>query len=62
MIPFLMGEAGAQWGVSLLPQLLVGRYLGHSAEAAREWLMQLWAALRPAMSGRKAVAPRIWNT
>ena len=55
-------EAGAQWGVSLLPQLLVGRYLGHSAEAAREWLMQLWAALRPAMSGREAVAPRIWNT
>ena len=55
-------EAGAQWGVSLLPQLLVGRYLGHSAEAAREWLMQLWAALRPAMSGREAIAPRIWNT
>jgi urease accessory protein len=55
-------EAGAQWGVSLLPQLLVGRYLGHSAEAAREWLMQLWASLRPAMSGREAIAPRIWNT
>lgn len=55
-------EAGAQWGVSLLPQLLVGRYLGHSAEAAREWLMRLWAALRPAMSGREAIAPRIWNT
>ncbi|MCX7165830.1 MAG: urease accessory protein UreD [Rhodocyclales bacterium] len=55
-------EVGAQWGVSLLPQLLVGRYLGHSAEAAREWLMQLWAALRPAMSGREAIAPRIWNT
>ena len=55
-------EVGAQWGVSLLPQLLVGRYLGHSAEAAREWLMQLWAVLRPAMSGREAIAPRIWNT
>jgi urease accessory protein len=55
-------EAGARWGVSLLPQLLVGRYLGHSAEAAREWLLQLWAALRPAMSGREAIAPRIWNT
>jgi urease accessory protein len=52
-------EAGAQWGVSLLPKLLVGRYLGHSAEAAREWLMQLWAVLRPAMSGREAIAPRI---
>jgi len=55
-------EAGARWGVSLLPQLLVGRYLGHSAEAAREWLLQLWSALRPALSGREAIAPRIWNT
>ena len=55
-------EAGAQWGVSLLPQLLVGRYLGNSAEAAREWLLQLWSALRPAMSGRDAVVPRIWDT
>jgi urease accessory protein len=55
-------EAGAQWGVSHLPHLLVGRYLGHSAEAAREWLMHLWAVLRPAMSGREAIAPRIWNT
>jgi urease accessory protein len=55
-------EAGARWGISLLPQLLVGRYLGHSSEAAREWLMQLWSALRPAMSGREAIAPRIWST
>jgi len=55
-------EAGARCGVSQLPQLLVGRYLGHSAEAAREWLMQLWSALRPALSGREAIAPRIWNT
>ena len=55
-------EADARRGVSLLPQLLVGRYLGHSAEAARNWLLQLWSALRPAMSGREAVAPRIWNT
>jgi urease accessory protein len=55
-------DAGAQWGVSLLPQLLVGRYLGHSAEAAREWLLQLWSALRPAMSGREVIVPRIWST
>lgn len=55
-------EPGARFGVSVLPQLLVGRYLGHSAEAAREWLLQLWSALRPAMSGRDAIAPRIWST
>jgi len=55
-------ETGARWGVSPLPQLLVGRYLGHSAESAREWLQQLWSALRPALGGREAIAPRIWNT
>ncbi len=55
-------EAGARCGVSAMPRLIVGRYLGHSAEAAREWLMHLWSALRPAMSGREAIAPRIWKT
>lgn len=56
------GEAGARCGVSLLPQLLVGRYLGHSAEAAREWFVALWQQLRPTIVGREAVVPRIWNT
>jgi urease accessory protein len=55
-------EVGAQWGVTAMPRLFVGRYLGHSAEAAREWLLQLWSALRPSLSGREAVMPRIWNT
>jgi urease accessory protein len=55
-------EAGAQFGVSAMPQLFVGRYLGHSAEAAREWFVTLWATLRPAFIGRAAAVPRIWNT
>jgi urease accessory protein len=55
-------EAGAQWGVTALPQLFVGRYLGHSAEAARAWFVELWRALRPAFIGRDMVVPRIWNT
>ncbi len=55
-------EAGARCGVSGLPQLFVGRYLGHSAQAAREWFVTLWQHLRPIMIGREAAVPRIWNT
>jgi len=55
-------EAGAQFGVSALPNLFVGRYLGHSAEAARAWFIELWQYLRPALLDRPAQTPRIWNT
>lgn len=55
-------EAGAQFGVTAMPQLFVGRYLGHSAEAARHWFVALWHSLRPAFIGREAAVPRIWNT
>lgn len=55
-------ESGARCGVSALPQLFVGRYLGHSAQAAREWFLMLWQYVRPIMIGREAAVPRIWNT
>jgi urease accessory protein len=55
-------EPGAQCGVTALPWLLVGRYLGHSSEAARQWFEQLWAIVRPAFIGREAQTPRIWAT
>ena len=55
-------ESDARWGVSAMPQLFVGRYLGHSAEAARLWFLGLWRCLRPALVGRAAAQPRIWNT
>jgi urease accessory protein len=55
-------EAGANFGVTALPKLFVGRYLGHSAEAARAWFVELWRALRPSFVGRDMVVPRIWNT
>jgi len=55
-------EAGAQAAVSAMPQLFVGRYLGHSAEAARHWFVMLWQHLRPVLTGRDAAVPRIWNT
>lgn len=55
-------EAGAQAAVTVMPQLCVGRYLGHSAEAARQWFVGLWQVLRPVVVGRPAAVPRIWNT
>lgn len=48
--------------VTLLPGLLVARYLGPACEPGRAWMLQLWRALRPALVGRPAVVPRIWNT
>ncbi|MFZ4537363.1 urease accessory protein UreD [Propionivibrio sp.] len=53
---------GAEHGITALPGLLVARYLGQHSEAARHWFTALWQVLRPALLGRPAVPPRIWNT
>jgi urease accessory protein len=55
-------EPEARTGLTLLPDLLVARYLGHASEAARDWFAALWQLLRPAVIGRAAQTPRIWNT
>jgi len=48
--------------VTRLPGLLIARYRGASAEAARHYFGVLWGRARPALTGREAVTPRIWNT
>ncbi|ARU89987.1 urease accessory protein UreD [Pseudomonas sp. M30-35] len=48
--------------LSQLPGMLVARCLAREALHARAWLIQLWQLLRPAVLGRAAVPPRIWNT
>jgi urease accessory protein len=48
--------------VTLLPGILLARYLGDSTEAARRYFLALWRILRPALTGREAVEPRIWRT
>ncbi|MCO7575663.1 MULTISPECIES: urease accessory protein UreD [Pseudomonas chlororaphis group] len=48
--------------LSQLPGLLVARCLASEAMQARAWLIDLWRLLRPALLGREAVPPRIWNT
>ena len=54
--------AGVQGGVTRLPGVLVARCRGDSAEAARAWFAALWTLVRPALTGRAAVPPRIWKT
>jgi urease accessory protein len=54
--------ADGAWGVTNLPRLVVARYLGPSAQSARHYFTALWRILRPALTGREAVLPRIWNT
>jgi urease accessory protein len=48
--------------VTLLPGIIIGRYLGASSEAAKNYFIKLWHALRPVVSGRAAIDPRIWRT
>ncbi len=45
-----------------LPGLLVARCLASEALLARAWFIDLWRLLRPALLGREAQPPRIWNT
>jgi len=48
--------------VTHLPGLLVARYLGDASEEAFERFTRLWMLLRPAVTSREAVLPRIWST
>ena len=48
--------------VSQLPGLLVGRYLGDSSQAAKNYFIALWQKVRPVVVGCEAQRPRIWNT
>lgn len=57
----LTPESGAG-AVTLLPGVLVARYLGASSEAAKRYFTQLWRLLRPAAAGIEAREPRIWST
>jgi urease accessory protein len=48
--------------VTLLPGLLIARYLGDSTEEALDAFTRIWRAIRPSVMGREAVLPRIWST
>ena len=49
-------------GVTLLPGVLVARYLGDSSEAAKNYFIRLRRILRPALVKLDATDLRIWST
>ncbi|HEY8607607.1 MAG TPA: urease accessory protein UreD [Noviherbaspirillum sp.] len=53
---------GTRTGATQIKSLVVARLLGDSSEEARQWMARAWQVLRPALTGREAVIPRIWNT
>ena len=55
-------EKEALFAVTLMDDLLVARYLGHSTFAARDLFIEVWTLLRPHIAGRTACPPRIWAT
>jgi urease accessory protein len=57
-----VAPAEGECAVTLLPGVLLARYLGDSSEAARRYFAGLWHRLRPALAGRAACDPRIWST
>ncbi len=57
-----MRSCAPQAAVTLLPGVLVARYLGGSSEEAKRCFTRLWSLARPALCAREAVEPRIWRT
>lgn len=50
------------FGMTLMDDLLVARYLGDHPGQAKEQFETLRQALAPELTGRQAAVPRIWNT
>jgi urease accessory protein len=57
-----VGLIAGEGAVTLLPGVLIARYRGASAAAARHYFMEIWRKLRPALALRAALPPRIWAT
>lgn len=53
---------GEAFAVTQLDDVLVCRYLGVRAQRARQCLTRAWQLIRPALIGREACVPRVWNT
>jgi len=60
--PSLVNQCRKIAATTVLPGLLIARYLGDSTEQAFRQFTDLWGLLRPALTGREAQPPRIWRT
>ena len=50
------------FSVTLMDNVLVCRYLGPQAEAAKDLFIKVWKIVRPHIQNIEACIPRIWNT
>jgi len=55
-------DVDALLGISQVSDYIVVRGLGQCSETMRMLLQKMWGTLRPALLGKTACAPRIWNT
>lgn len=62
LLPALRQEMPDCIAATLLPGLLVIRYLGDSTEQAFAAFSGIWRRLRPAVLSRRAIEPRLWRT
>ena len=62
VIKELRETCGEAVGITQMKSVLVARHLGDSSEAAKQLMTTVWQHLRPAITGRDAVVPRIWQT
>lgn len=60
--PKMALDMHAKYGVTVLPEIFSARYVGQSAQCARQYFESLWQILRPWYANKLAVRPRIWNT
>jgi urease accessory protein len=60
--PKLALDMQAKYGLTALPEVFSVRYVGQSAQCARQYFEQLWRILRPWYAQREVTRPRIWNT
>ena len=56
------GNGEVRYGVTQMKSVVIVRHIGDSSEAARRLMISAWQMLRPALTGREAIVPRIWNT
>jgi urease accessory protein len=57
-----IAPASGEGVVTRFPGALIARYRGHASAAAQGWFTALWTLVRPALTARPAIPPRIWNT
>ncbi|MCI0508020.1 MAG: urease accessory protein UreD [Gammaproteobacteria bacterium] len=50
------------FSVTLMDNVLICRYLGHQAQAAKRLFIKAWNIARPQVQNIAACMPRIWNT